>query len=162
MCLNLRRISSLPILAAATGSPQAARAQDDVMSREIRRSKAVPLFFYPLSQRFGTSNTLQTDYITYMNELTSAIGAKPNVLKLLLTDPLLALKVFFGPCTPYQFRLTGPGKWSGARKAIFTQWDRTLKPTRTREAPPATSTLPSLLVLGMLLIPLLLLLTVLY
>ncbi|POI24115.1 hypothetical protein CIB84_012137, partial [Bambusicola thoracicus] len=111
---------------------------------------------------FGTSNTLQTDYITYMNELTSAIGAKPNVLKLLLTDPLLALKVVFGPCTPYQFRLTGPGKWSGARRAIFTQWDRTLKPTRTREAPPTTSTLPSWLVLGMLLIPLLLLLTVFY
>ncbi|XP_031451536.1 dimethylaniline monooxygenase [N-oxide-forming] 3-like isoform X1 [Phasianus colchicus] len=111
---------------------------------------------------FRTSDTLQTDYITYMNELTSAIGAKPNVLKLLLTDPLLALKVFFGPCTPYQFRLTGPGKWSGARRAIFTQWDRTVKATKTREAPPATTTLPSLLVLGMLFLPLLLLLTVLY
>ncbi|XP_021261046.1 dimethylaniline monooxygenase [N-oxide-forming] 3-like isoform X2 [Numida meleagris] len=111
---------------------------------------------------FRTSNTLQTDYITYMDELTSAIGAKPNMLKLLLTDPRLALKVFFGPCSPYQFRLTGPGKWSGARRAIFTQWDRTLKPTRTREAPPATSTLPTLLVLGMLFLPLLLLLTVLY
>ncbi|NXJ08022.1 FMO3 monooxygenase, partial [Odontophorus gujanensis] len=99
----------------------------DVMLKEIRRAKATPLFLCPLSQRFRTSKTLQTDYITYMNELTSAIGAKPNVLKLLLTDPQLALKVFFGPCTPYQFRLTGPGKWSGARRAIFTQWDRTLK-----------------------------------
>ncbi|NWI11503.1 FMO3 monooxygenase, partial [Crypturellus soui] len=80
-----------------------------------------------LFPRYGTSNTLQMDYITYMDELATAIGAKPNLPKLLLTDPRLALEVFFGPCTPYQFRLTGPGKWSGARRAILTQWDRTLR-----------------------------------
>ncbi|NWZ22045.1 FMO3 monooxygenase, partial [Asarcornis scutulata] len=82
---------------------------------------------FPLPQRYGSSTTLQTDYITYMDELASAIGAKPNVLKLLVTDPRLALEVFFGPCTPYQFRLTGPGRWSGARRAILTQWDRMLR-----------------------------------
>ncbi|NXC48057.1 FMO3 monooxygenase, partial [Penelope pileata] len=76
---------------------------------------------------YGTQNTLQTNYINYMDELASAIGAKPNMLKLLLTDPRLALEVFFGPCSPYQFRLTGPGKWSGARRAILTQRDRTLR-----------------------------------
>ena len=82
--------------------------------------------------RFGQSQTLQTDYITYMDELGSFIGAKPNIPWLFLTDPQLALEVFFGPCSPYQFRLMGPGKWDGARNAILTQWDRTLKPTRTR------------------------------
>ncbi|NXE04196.1 FMO3 monooxygenase, partial [Lophotis ruficrista] len=71
--------------------------------------------------------TLQTDYVTYMDQLASAIGVKPNMLKLLLTDPRLALEIIFGPCTPYQFRLVGPGKWNGARKAILTQWDRTLR-----------------------------------
>ncbi|XP_010835022.1 PREDICTED: dimethylaniline monooxygenase [N-oxide-forming] 3 isoform X2 [Bison bison bison] len=81
---------------------------------------------------FGQSQTLQTDYITYMDELGSFIGAKPNIPWLFLTDPQLALEVFFGPCSPYQFRLMGPGKWDGARNAILTQWDRTLKPTRTR------------------------------
>ncbi|XP_005374887.1 PREDICTED: dimethylaniline monooxygenase [N-oxide-forming] 3 [Chinchilla lanigera] len=81
---------------------------------------------------FGQSETIQTDYIVYMDELASFIGAKPNILWLFLTDPLLAVEVFFGPCSPYQFRLVGPGKWSGARNAILTQWDRTLKPTRTR------------------------------
>ncbi|XP_074008830.1 flavin-containing monooxygenase 3-like isoform X2 [Numenius arquata] len=111
---------------------------------------------------YGNSTTLQTDYITYMDELASAIGVKPSVLKLLLTDPQLALKVFFGPCSPYQFRLVGPGKWSGARKAILTQWDRTLQATRTRITPPAPSTFPCLAMLGVLFLPLLLLLTVLY
>ncbi|XP_025859096.1 putative dimethylaniline monooxygenase [N-oxide-forming] 6 [Vulpes vulpes] len=81
---------------------------------------------------FGQSQTLQTDYITYMDELSSFIGAKPNIPWLFLTDPQLALEVFFGPCSPYQFRLMGPGKWDGARNAILTQWDRTVKPTRTR------------------------------
>ncbi|OWK08402.1 hypothetical protein Celaphus_00010926, partial [Cervus elaphus hippelaphus] len=81
---------------------------------------------------FGQSQTLQTDYITYMDELGSFIGAKPNIPWLFLTDPQLALEVYFGPCSPYQFRLMGPGKWDGARNAILTQWDRTLKPTRTR------------------------------
>ncbi|XP_032498193.1 dimethylaniline monooxygenase [N-oxide-forming] 3 isoform X1 [Phocoena sinus] len=81
---------------------------------------------------FGKSNTIQTDYIVYMDELASFIGAKPNIPWLFLTDPKLALEVYFGPCSSYQFRLVGPGKWPGARNAILTQWDRTLKPTTTR------------------------------
>uniref|UniRef100_A0A7N4PJY8 Dimethylaniline monooxygenase [N-oxide-forming] 3 n=1 Tax=Sarcophilus harrisii TaxID=9305 RepID=A0A7N4PJY8_SARHA len=81
---------------------------------------------------FGNSQALQTDYIVYMDEIASFIGAKPNMFWLFLTDPKLAVEVYFGPCTPYQFRLTGPGKWPGARNAILTQWDRTLKPMQTR------------------------------
>lgn len=51
---------------------------------------------------------------------------------MLKTDPKLALTCYFGPSTPYQYRLEGPGKWSGAREAIFTQWDRTLSSLKTR------------------------------
>lgn len=85
-----------------------------------------------LISRFGQSETIQTDYITYMDELASFIGVKPSIPWLFLTDPKLALEVFFGPCSPYQFRLVGPGKWPGARNAILTQWDRSLKPMKTR------------------------------
>ncbi|KAL2771312.1 dimethylaniline monooxygenase [N-oxide-forming] 3 isoform a, partial [Daubentonia madagascariensis] len=81
---------------------------------------------------FGKSETIQTDYIVYMDELASLIGAKLNVPWLFLTDPKLAVEVFFGPCSPYQFRLVGPGRWPGARNAILTQWDRALKPMKTR------------------------------
>ncbi|XP_030061372.1 dimethylaniline monooxygenase [N-oxide-forming] 3 [Microcaecilia unicolor] len=81
---------------------------------------------------FGQSDTLQTDYVVYMDELTSFIGAKPNLVRLFLMDPKLAWEVFFGPCSPYQFRLTGPGKWNGARKAILNQWNRTIQATKTR------------------------------
>ncbi|XP_058396069.1 flavin-containing monooxygenase 1 [Diceros bicornis minor] len=84
-------------------------------------------------------NALQTNYITYVDELLTYMNAKPNLLSMLLMDPRLALTIFFGPCTSYQFRLTGPGKWEGARNAILTQWDRTFKATKTRIVEEPTS-----------------------
>jgi len=63
------------------------------------------------------------------------IGVRPNILRLFLTEPQLWSKVFLGPCTPYQYRLTGPGQWEGARQAIHTQWDRVARPFRTRLVP---------------------------
>ncbi|KAM4722856.1 flavin-containing monooxygenase 5-like [Rhinophrynus dorsalis] len=83
---------------------------------------------YVKSQR----HTIQVDYVDYMDELATMVGVKPDLFTLFLTDPKLALQVLFGPCTPYQYRLMGPGKWSGARKAILTQWERIIKPTKTR------------------------------
>ncbi|XP_074859453.1 flavin-containing monooxygenase 3-like [Carettochelys insculpta] len=106
---------------------------------------------------YGQSNTLQTDYISYMDELASAIGVKPNFLLLLLMDPRLALEVFFGPCSPYQFRLTGPGKWDGARSAILTQWNRTLRATRTRVVPGFQQHFPFWSLLSVFVLPFLLL-----
>ncbi|XP_077132539.1 dimethylaniline monooxygenase [N-oxide-forming] 2-like [Ranitomeya variabilis] len=78
------------------------------------------------------NNFRRTDYISYMDDLASDIGVKLNIWKLFLKDPVLAWKVVFGPCNSYQFRLTGPGKWVGAREAILTQWHRIEKPLKTR------------------------------
>lgn len=71
-------------------------------------------------------------FIGYMDKIAACAGVKPSVLRLLLTDPQLALAIFFGPCSPYQYRLVGRGRWSGARAAILSQWQRTLQPLRTR------------------------------
>lgn len=104
-------------------------------------------------QRFGTSRSqsIQTDFIEYLDELAAGLGAKPDLFSLLLKDPKLALNVFFGPCSPFQFRLKGPGKWAGARNAIFTQRERIIKPTKTRVVNSSSSyTLVSLLtILGL-------------
>ncbi|XP_078012626.1 dimethylaniline monooxygenase [N-oxide-forming] 4-like isoform X2 [Phascolarctos cinereus] len=78
---------------------------------------------------------VKQNYITYLDDLATCMGVKPNILLLFFKDPRLAKEVFFGPCTSYQYRLMGPGKWDGARKAIMTQWDRTLKPLQTRVIP---------------------------
>nr|XP_020670359.1 dimethylaniline monooxygenase [N-oxide-forming] 1-like isoform X1 [Pogona vitticeps] len=84
---------------------------------------------------FSFDEVLKTDCLVYMDQLASCIGIKPNVPMLLCKDPALATKIFFGPCSSYQYRLSGPGKWEGARSAIMGQWERTLKPLRTRVVP---------------------------
>uniref|UniRef100_A0A8C6RU87 Flavin-containing monooxygenase n=2 Tax=Nannospalax galili TaxID=1026970 RepID=A0A8C6RU87_NANGA len=77
-------------------------------------------------------DTRRVQYIDYMDEIASELGVKPNLLSLLLSDAKLAKEIFWGPCTSYQYRLQGPGKWPGARAAILTQRERILKPLRTR------------------------------
>jgi len=77
-----------------------------------------------------------------MDEIAELVGVQPKIMRTLLTDPRLGLNVLFGPCTPYQYRLRGPGKWSGARQEILTQWERVAQPMQTRpcdEPKPGTS-----------------------
>ncbi|XP_071666363.1 flavin-containing monooxygenase 5-like [Patagioenas fasciata] len=98
------------------------------MEADIRQKRDAMAKQYVRSQR----HTIQVDYIPYMDELACQVGVKPNLLALFLTDPKLALEVAFGPCTPYQYRLRGPGRWAGAREAILTQHQRIIKPLQTR------------------------------
>ncbi|XP_072723767.1 flavin-containing monooxygenase 5-like isoform X2 [Ciconia boyciana] len=98
------------------------------MEADIKQKREAMAKQYVKSQR----HTIQVDYIPYMDELACQVGVKPNLLTLFLTDPKLALEVAFGPCTPYQYRLRGPGEWAGAREAILTQWQRIIKPLQTR------------------------------
>lgn len=74
-------------------------------------------------------------YIPYLDDLAQEVGAKPKLLSLLFRDPSLFLKVLLGPCTPYQYRLCGPGQWNRAHKAICTQWERVAQPMSTRPVP---------------------------
>nr|XP_019935950.1 PREDICTED: dimethylaniline monooxygenase [N-oxide-forming] 5-like isoform X2 [Paralichthys olivaceus] len=96
---------------------------------------------------------LNVNYVQYLDFMAMEVGAQPNFLALLLRDPVLWAKVVFGPFTPYQFRLAGPGQWAGARHAILTQWKRVAQPFKTRVIPepePGSSvfSLPRLLTLG--------------
>ncbi|KAM6262684.1 LOW QUALITY PROTEIN: uncharacterized protein LJ264_006376 [Porphyrio hochstetteri] len=109
------------------------------MEADIKQKKEAMAKRYVKSQR----HTIQVDYIPCMDELACQMGVKPNLLTLFLTDPKLALEVAFGPCTPYQYRLRGPGEWAGAREAILTQQQRIMKPLQTRhveEHPSAPTT----------------------
>ncbi|KAI5623591.1 flavin monooxygenase, partial [Silurus asotus] len=88
-------------------------------------------------QRFSCAKTsaLIVDFITYLDSVAQEISVRPNLLWLLLSDPRLGFRVLFGPCTSYQFRLFGPGKWAGARQAILSQWERVAEPFKTRPVP---------------------------
>ncbi|NXT78386.1 FMO5 monooxygenase, partial [Zapornia atra] len=114
--------------------PSAAMLADVTQAKEKMAKR------YVKSQR----HTIQVDYIPYMDELACQVGVKPNLLTLFLTDPKLALEVVFGPCTPYQYRLRGPGKWAGAREAILTQQQRVVRGLRAPagDRPPRSSTVP--------------------
>ncbi|XP_071751654.2 flavin-containing monooxygenase 5-like [Centroberyx gerrardi] len=99
-----------------------------VMLKDVQCKRESMAARYVTSQR----HTIQVDYISYMDEIAEQVGVRPSILRLLLTDPRLGLSVILGPCTPYQYRLRGPGKWAGARQAILTQWERVAQPMKTR------------------------------
>lgn len=80
-------------------------------------------------------HTIQVDYIPYMDELAELIGCQVPVLRTLLTDPLLGLRLFFGPNAGYCYRLAGPHTWNGARSAIMTIDKRVRQATTSKPAP---------------------------
>uniref|UniRef100_A0A672JIH9 Flavin-containing monooxygenase n=1 Tax=Salarias fasciatus TaxID=181472 RepID=A0A672JIH9_SALFA len=90
---------------------------------------SIRLSFYIVSKL----TPLQVDFVSYMDELAGAIGVRPSLLWLFFTDYALFKKVLWGPVTAYQYRLMGPGKWAGARQAIFTQFERMNQPLKTRQ-----------------------------
>ena len=58
---------------------------------------------------------------------------------------------FFGPCTPYQYRLEGPGKTTTARDLIMTQWDRVAASMKTRPVSENKSSQPTKWILMLIL-----------
>ncbi|XP_061594081.1 flavin-containing monooxygenase 5-like [Cololabis saira] len=103
--------------------PPVAAMQRDIQCKEEAMARR-----YVTSQR----HTIQVNYIDYMDEIAALVGVKPSFTRTLLTDPRLGVSVMLGPCTPYQYRLRGPGKWAGARQAILSQWERVARPMQTR------------------------------
>lgn len=107
-------------------------AKDKMLSViEAERKRSMKSYPCPLQA------ALQVDYIPFLDFMAEKVGVKPCLFSLLLRDPILWVKVFFGPFTPYQYRLSGPGRWPGARQAILTQWDRVERPFNTRKVPEA-------------------------
>ncbi|XP_074653875.1 flavin-containing monooxygenase 5-like [Tubulanus polymorphus] len=80
-------------------------------------------------------HTIQVDWIPFLDGLAEQIGCKPDIRGMLFSDPKFAMKLYFGPCTPYQYRLQGPHSWPPARRTIETVWDRVLYPLKTRPIP---------------------------
>ncbi|KAK7095176.1 flavin-containing monooxygenase 5-like [Littorina saxatilis] len=105
-------------------------SRDDMWS-DVRRKQEELKRQYVESQR----HTIMVDFLPFMDELAELVGCKPNIGQLMMRDPRLAIQVMFGPCSPYQFRLTGPGAWTGARDAILTQWQRVVSHLHTRQLP---------------------------
>ncbi|XP_055863035.1 flavin-containing monooxygenase 5 [Biomphalaria glabrata] len=95
-----------------------------LMEEDVSKRKAAMDQNYVGSRR----HTIQTFWIDYMDQVSWEIGARPNLWQMLLSDPELALKCYLGPCLPSQYRLYGPGTWSGARQFIIDAYFRVNKP----------------------------------
>lgn len=102
---------------------------EEKMRREIeKKHKYLESRYYG-----GPRNTLQVDWINYMDELALQIGCKPKVSKYFFKDFKLWWHLVFGPCFPYQYRLEGPHSWTSARSAILEAQKRIKAPLLTRE-----------------------------
>lgn len=101
----------------------------DEMMRDIEKKKV------EIEKRYfkGPRHTMQIDWVNFMDEIAQQYGAKPNLWKYFFSDPKFWYKLYFGPCLPYQYRLTGPHPWSGARDAIMDVEERIDAAFRTRK-----------------------------
>ncbi|KAJ8039504.1 Dimethylaniline monooxygenase [N-oxide-forming] 1 [Holothuria leucospilota] len=73
-------------------------------------------------ERYGSGRRLIPG-VVLSDELAEEMGCYPSLKRLFLTDPKLAIKVFFGPITPFTYRLFGPHSWPGARDAVMNSWE---------------------------------------
>jgi flavin-binding monooxygenase-like protein len=89
----------------------------EVMRVDIARSQAAMRRRYVESPR----HTIQVDFLEYMDEVARLIGVRPRLWR----HPRLFRALMFGPATPAQFRLDGPGRWDGAADAILRACRRT-------------------------------------
>ncbi|KFO24436.1 Dimethylaniline monooxygenase [N-oxide-forming] 4 [Fukomys damarensis] len=103
-----------------------------LMAEVIRKQQLIKRYDIQHAIEKTSINCYQKKKKTGILSIKAIPREEPNIPSLFLKDPRLAWEVFFGPCTTYQYRLVGPGKWDGARNAILTQWDRTMKPLKTR------------------------------
>ncbi|GIY82005.1 flavin-containing monooxygenase 5 [Caerostris extrusa] len=92
------------------------------MMMDINKKYEINCSRYPSCEKIS----VRVDYISYCDDIAFQFGAKPNLYKLVFTDPSLFLKILFGPSLSYQYRLQGPHLWKGAREAIMTSHDRIL------------------------------------
>ncbi|XP_005102594.1 flavin-containing monooxygenase 5-like, partial [Aplysia californica] len=76
--------------------------------------------------------SLKIHYIDYCSDLSKEIGCQPRLWRYFFTDPGFWWTLVTGPLCPAQWRLDGPGRWSGARQAILSVENRTWFPLHTR------------------------------
>jgi dimethylaniline monooxygenase (N-oxide forming) len=95
-------------------------------------------------------HTIQVDNESYMDGLADMIGCKPRPEKYLLTDPKLAVQLFFGGNMSYAYRLSGPHAWPQARDALLQSKERILKGCRQKAVTPSNNKLPILCLFSIL------------
>lgn len=71
-------------------------------------SKYVKYLEWQLTPHRVNRLTGLTDYLIYSDDLTRAIGCRPNFTRIFFTEPMLWIKLMGGPLLSAHYRLTGP------------------------------------------------------
>jgi len=100
------------------------------MWKEIEQKRVVMAKRYSQSRR----HTVQIDFVDYMDDLATMIGAKPDFWRMAMSDPGLWAQCILGPCSPCQYRLIGPHAWPEATNSIITVWNRVTYPMNPANA----------------------------
>eukprot|EP01120_Amphizonella_sp_Union-15-10_P010726 TRINITY_DN438_c0_g1_i2.p1 TRINITY_DN438_c0_g1~~TRINITY_DN438_c0_g1_i2.p1 ORF type:complete len:435 (-),score=42.11 TRINITY_DN438_c0_g1_i2:42-1346(-) len=90
----------------------------DEMNKCISKSNQQVFGRYVASPR----HTIQVDYVDYMDEFAKMIYCYPSLRELIREygwDFKFLYNFYTGMVSPLQYRLVGPGKWSGAKKAFL-------------------------------------------
>ncbi|XP_069119138.1 dimethylaniline monooxygenase [N-oxide-forming] 2-like [Argopecten irradians] len=97
---------------------------------DVEKRKAFIKAKYVDSPRYN----LQVYFIQYLDRLGAMIGCKPDLWKHFFADPKFWYKLYFGPATPVQWRIDGPGSWKGAKSAIENVEEHTYFPMKSRQS----------------------------
>lgn len=89
-----------------------------------------------LKRRYISSprHHIQSDFVSYLDEINDLFGARPNLFKLFFDDFELWWALMFGPHLAYQYRLQGPHPWPRARDAILSYKQRLLRPLQSQQS----------------------------
>lgn len=106
----------------------------EAMEMSIREQERYLSRFYDSERQ-----TIQVDWLPFMDELAKKVGVYPNLTKYFFTNPKLWFACWFGPGAAYQYRLEGPNKWEGAREAMLSIQKRINAPLETNKGREAST-----------------------
>lgn len=101
----------------------------ETMRADVQKEKE----FYRQAFYESPRHTIQLIYMPYMDEIAGLVGCRPNLMKYLITDPVLWFHLVFDVFSTYQFRLQGPHAWDGARDAVVNTNNRILAPLKLQD-----------------------------
>ncbi|KAH6940555.1 hypothetical protein HPB50_000576 [Hyalomma asiaticum] len=89
-------------------------SSNTMLAEVVMRMEDARRFFVP-----SPRHAMMVDQASYIGELATMVGVRPNFRRMLFTDPWLFFAAARAPALNYKYRLEGPHAWPGARDAIL-------------------------------------------
>lgn len=100
-------------------------SSNTMLAEVVMKMEDARRFFVP-----SPRHAMMVDQASYIGDLATMIGVRPNFRRMLFTDPWLFYAAVRAPALNYRYRLEGPHAWSGARDAILGYQSRMKAPLK--------------------------------